>query len=148
MLALQPAGFTVGWPVKTDDWKTKPMKYLFRIIRWPLGQLVIFVDWITRPPIPEIAAERRTELDAITSTMKMYQFKQCPFCVKTRRNIRRLGLNIELRDARNDPKWNGELINEGGKYQVPCLRLVNDDGSSEWLYGSEKIISYLDQRFG
>jgi glutaredoxin len=124
------------------------MKYLFRIIRWPLGQLVIFVDWITRPPLPEIAPERRTELDAITSSMKMYQFKQCPFCVKTRRNIRRLGLNIELRDARNDPKWNSELINEGGKYQVPCLRLVSDDGSSEWMYGSEKIISYLDQRFG
>jgi glutaredoxin len=148
MHALHPAGFTVGWPLKTDDWKTKSMKYLFRIIRWPLGQLVIFIDWITRPPIPEIAAERRTELDAITSTMKMYQFKQCPFCVKTRRNIRRLGLNIELRDARNDPKWNSELINEGGKYQVPCLRLANDDGSSEWMYGSEKIINYLDQRFG
>ena len=148
MHALLPTGFTVGWPVKTNAWKTKSMKYLFRIIRWPLGQLVIFVDGITRPPIPEIAAERRTELDAITSTMKMYQFKQCPFCVKTRRNIRRLGLNIELRDARNDPKWNSELISEGGKYQVPCLRLVNDDGSSEWMYGSEKIISYLDQRFG
>jgi len=148
MHALQPAGITVGWPLKTDNRKTKSMKYLFRIIRWPLGQLVIFIDWITRPPIPEIAAERRTELDAITSTMKMYQFKQCPFCVKTRRNIRRLGLNIELRDARNDPKWNSELINEGGKYQVPCLRLVNDDGSSEWMYGSKKIINYLDQRFG
>jgi len=148
MHALQPAGITVGWPLKTDNRKTKSMKYLFRIIRWPLGQLVIFIDWITRPPIPEIAAERRTELDVITSTMKMYQFKQCPFCVKTRRNIRRLGLNIELRDARNDPKWNSELINEGGKYQVPCLRLVNDDGSSEWMYGSKKIINYLDQRFG
>ena len=148
MHALQPAGFTVGWPLKTEDWKTKSMKYLFRTIRWPLGQLVIFLDWITRPPLPDIAAERRTELDTITSTMKMYQFKQCPFCVKTRRNIRRLGLNIELRDARNDPKWNSELISEGGKYQVPCLRLVNDDGSSEWMYGSEKIISYLDQRFG
>jgi glutaredoxin len=147
--ARAPApAFSVGWPVCTDDWKTKSMKYLFRIIRWPLGQLVIFVDWITRPPIPEIAAERRAELDTITSTMKMYQFKQCPFCVKTRRNIRRLGLNIELRDARNDPKWNSELINEGGKYQVPCLRLVNDDGSNEWMYGSEKIISYLDKRFG
>jgi glutaredoxin len=115
------------------------MKYLFRVIRWPLGQLVIFVDWITRPPVPEIAAERRAELDAVTSS---------PFCVKTRRNIRRLGLNIELRDARNDPQWNSELINEGGKYQVPCLRLVKEDGSSEWMYGSESIISYLDQRFG
>ena len=124
------------------------MKYLFRLIRWPLGQLVIFVDWITRPSPPELSAARRAELDALTANMKMYQFGQCPFCVKTRRNIRRLGLNIELRDARNDPNWNRELITEGGKYQVPCLRLQNEDGSSEWMYGSQTIIEYLDQRFG
>jgi glutaredoxin len=124
------------------------MKYLFRIIRWPLGQLVIFIDWITRPSLPAISAERRAELDALTANMKMYQFAQCPFCVKTRRNIRRLGLDIELRDARNDPRWNRELIDEGGKYQVPCLRLFKEDGSSEWMYGSQTIIDYLDQRFG
>ena len=124
------------------------MKYLFRTIRWPLGQLVIFFDWISRPPIPQMSRSRRAELDGITSTMKLYQFNQCPFCVKTRRSIRRLGLNIEQRDARNDPQWHKELINEGGKYQVPCLRLVDNAGASEWLYGSDNIISYLDQRFG
>jgi glutaredoxin len=79
--------------------------------------------------------------------MKMYQFGQCPFCVRTRRNIRRLGLDIELRDARNDPRWNRELIDGGGRYQVPCLRLLNADGSSEWIYGSKTIIQYLHQRF-
>jgi len=124
------------------------MKYLFRIMRWPLGQLVIFADWITRPPLPQMSAARRSELDAITATMQLYQFRQCPFCVRTRRNMRRLGLHIELRDARNDPRWNQELISEGGKYQVPCLRLHNADGGSEWLYGSKTIIQYLDQRFG
>jgi glutaredoxin len=124
------------------------MKYLFRVIRWPLGQLVILIDWISRPPIPQIPEPRRSDLDAMTAQMKLYQFRQCPFCVRTRRNIRRLGLNIELRDARNDPRWNQELVNEGGKYQVPCLRLIEVDGNSEWLYGSKDIIRYLDQRFG
>jgi glutaredoxin len=124
------------------------MKYLFRLLRWPLGQMVIFVDWITRPPIPKFDPQKRAELDATTAGMKLYQFNQCPFCVKTRRNIRRLGLNIETRDARNDPKWNHELINDGGKYQVPCLRVAQADGSQEWMYGSKDIIHYLDQRFG
>lgn len=124
------------------------MKYVFRLIRWPLGQIIIFVDWITRPQIPVFPTEKRAELDATTSTMKLYHFKQCPFCVKTRRTIRRLGLNIEIRDARNDPQWNSELINQGGKYQVPCLRLVKSDGSMEWMYGSDNIISFLDQKFG
>jgi glutaredoxin len=124
------------------------MKYVFRLIRWPLGQIVILVDWITRPKVPVFPPAKRAELDAITADMKIYHFKQCPFCVKTRRSIRRLGLNIETRDARNDPQWNSELINEGGKYQVPCLRLSKEDGSKEWMYGSDNIIQYLDKRFG
>lgn len=124
------------------------MKYIFRLIRWPLGQIVIFADWITRPDIPQISAEKQAEFDANTSKMKLYQFNQCPFCVKTRRAIRRLGLNIETRDARNDPQWNSELVNQGGKYQVPCLRVVQEDGSIEWIYESDNIIGFLDQRFG
>ena len=124
------------------------MKYFFRLIRWPLGQIIVLIDWITRPSPADIAPEKRDELDATTSTMALYQFQLCPFCVKTRRTIHRLGLNIENRDARNDPHWNRELIDEGGKYQVPCLRIVKEDGSVEWLYESTNINRYLDQRFG
>jgi hypothetical protein len=90
------------------------MKYLFRLIRWPLGQIVIFVDWVTRPKVPAISPQKQAELDATTSSMQLYQFQMCPFCVKTRRAIRRLGLNIETRDARNDPQWSNELVNQGG----------------------------------
>jgi glutaredoxin len=124
------------------------MKYIFRLIRWPLAQLIIFIDWLTRPKAPVFAPEKQAEMDATTSNMKLYHFRQCPFCVKTRRAIHRLGLNIETRDARNDLQWNRELINEGGKYQVPCLRVFNDDGSEEWLYEADNINQYLDQRFG
>jgi glutaredoxin len=124
------------------------MKYIFRTIRWPLGQIIIFIDWVTRPKTPNYPPEKQAELDAATSSMKLYHFKQCPFCVKTRRAIHRLGLNIETRDARNDPQWNQELINQGGRYQVPCLRIVKDDGSVEWMYEANSINQYLDQRFG
>lgn len=124
------------------------MKYIFRLIRWPLGQIVIFIDWMTRPDIPLIPPQKQAELDASTADMKLYQFNQCPFCVKTRRAIRRLGLNIETRDARNDPQWTDELINQGGRYQVPCLRVVREDGSIDWIYESDDIIGFLDQRFG
>jgi glutathione S-transferase len=79
--------------------------------------------------------------------MALYQFKLCPFCVRTRRKIRRLGLNIETRDARNDPQWNAELVAEGGKYQVPCLRIADDRGNVNWLYESAAINDYLDRRF-
>ncbi len=124
------------------------MGYVFKSIRWVLGQIIIAIDWLTRPSIPNYSAEKRAELDAATASLALYQFGQCPFCVKTRRGIRRLGLNIELRDARNDPKWNTELIEQGGKYQVPCLRITDDNGGVNWLYESTAINDYLDQRFG
>ena len=124
------------------------MKYIFRLLRWPLGQIVIFLDWFSRPQPPSHSPQQQEKLDAETSGLKLYQFKQCPFCVRTRRSIRRLGLNIETRDARNDAQWKNELIDQGGRYQVPSLRIDNDDQSVEWIYEAKNIIHYLDQRFG
>jgi hypothetical protein len=40
-------------------------------------------------------------------------------------------LNIETRDARNDPRWHNELIDQGGRYQVPCLRIDKADDNIE-----------------
>ena len=123
------------------------MKIFFRLLRWPLGQIIIFLDWISGPRPPAYSAEVQQQLDAQTAQLKLYQFQQCPFCVRTRRNIRRLGLNIETRDARNDPDWHNELIEQGGRYQVPCLRIDKGNENIEWMYESKNIIQYLDQRF-
>lgn len=123
------------------------MNYIFRTIRWVLGYFIYAFDWLTRPAIPNRSVEKQSELDAVTANMALYHFKLCPFCVKTRRKVRQLGLNIETRDARNNPQWNAELIAEGGKYQVPCLRIVDDKGDVNWLYESTAINDYLDRRF-
>ena len=124
------------------------MSYIFKGIRWVLGYIIIIIDWLTKPRSPQHSAEKRAELDSATANMALYQFKRCPFCVKTRRTLRRLGLNLELRDARNDPKWNSELNEQGGKYQVPCLRVIDDKGEVNWIYESGEINNYLDRRFG
>ena len=123
------------------------MSYIFKSIRWALGQLIIFIDWITRPKPVKRSAETQKEIDQQTQNIVLYQFKQCPFCVKTRRTVRRLALQIEKRDARNDPMWNQELINDGGKYQVPCLKITAADGAVEWMYESSRINEYLTERF-
>ena len=123
------------------------MGFIFKPIRWLLGQIIIFVDWITRPKPAERSAEAQQEVDRQTQNMVLYQFQQCPFCVKTRRTIHRLALNIEKRDARNDPKWHQELISEGGKYQVPCLKITADDGTVQWMYESTNINQFLDEKF-
>ena len=123
------------------------MGYIFKPIRWFLGQIIILLDWVTRPKPVERSVDAQNEIDRQTKSIVLYQFKQCPFCVKTRRTVRRLALQIEKRDARNDPKWNQELINDGGKYQVPCLKITTDDGAVEWMYESSHINEYLNERF-
>ncbi|WP_457673441.1 glutaredoxin family protein [Thiolapillus sp.] len=117
------------------------------IIRWLLGKLILFFDWLTQPKKPAHSPERQAELDEQTRGLALYQYAACPFCVKTRRAIRRLGLNIELRDAKNNPEFRRELEQQGGKQQVPCLRIENGDGSVTWMYESGDIIDWLQQRF-
>ncbi len=123
------------------------MGFIFKPVRWALGQIIIFIDWVTRPKQVQRSEKTQKKVDQQTQSMALYQFQQCPFCVKTRRQIRRLALNIEKRDARNDAKWNQELISDGGKYQVPCLKIIANDGSVEWMYESDEINQYLDKKF-
>jgi len=123
------------------------MGFIFKPVRWLLGQIIIFIDWVTRPKPVQRSEEAQKIIDTQTDNMALYQFNQCPFCVKTRRQIHRLALNIEKRDARNDPKWNQELINDGGKYQVPCLKITDKDGSVEWMYESTEINQFLNEKF-
>jgi len=123
------------------------MGFIFKPVRWVLGQVIIFIDWLTRPKPMLRAVDTQADVDQQTQNMVLYQFKMCPFCVKTRRQIHRLALNIENRDARNDPQWNQELVNDGGKYQVPCLKITAADGSVQWMYESTEINQYLDEKF-
>ena len=117
------------------------------VIRWILGQIILVLDFLTSPKavVRETAAQQA--VDDVTSTMSMYQFKTCPFCVKVRRELKRHALHIELRDAKNDAELKAELVREGGRHKVPCLRIENADKSVEWLYESSDIIARLKSQF-
>lgn len=118
-----------------------------KFIRWILGRLILLLNALFTPKAMVRTAEAQQQIDAQTSNLKLYQYLACPFCVKTRRAIRRLGLNIETRDALHDLNYREELESEGGKQQVPCLQITHEDGSVEWLYESSEIIAYLQSRF-
>lgn len=117
---------------------------IFKLIRWPLGKLILLLDFLTRPRPPQRTAGLQQQIDQATRGLALYQFHACPFCVKTRRAMRRLGLQIETRDAQGDPHWRQQLLTEGGKLQVPCLYLPQPDGGATWLYESDAIIAFLD----
>ncbi len=121
---------------------------IWKLIRWPLGRLILLVDYLTSPKAPRRDPAEQARIDAATAGMALYQFRACPFCVKTRRAMKRLGLNIELRDARDNTQWRQQLLAEGGQIQVPCLHIpAESDRDALWMYESEDIIRYLEQRF-
>lgn len=106
-----------------------------------LWEVVTTPKGITRP------VEKQRQIDEQTSKLVLYQFKTCPFCIKVRRTIKQLSLNIETRDAQRDPQHREELKKGGGEIKVPCLKITNADSTVTWLYESDEINRYLRDRF-
>ena len=115
-------------------------------VRWLLGRLVLAINFLTQPRPIKRDPVAQAAIDARTAKMALYQFHACPFCVKVRRVMRKHALNIELRDAKNNPAFKDELISQGGKHKVPCLRIENGTNVT-WLYESNDIISFLETEF-
>jgi len=113
-----------------------------RIARKAIGAVILGVDKLTSPSTPQRSIEDQRQLDQKTDGLIIYEMRACPFCVKVRREIKRLGLNIKRIDVKNNAADMDTLVSEGGKFQVPCLRIENQQGI-EWLYESNDIISYL-----
>jgi len=117
------------------------------IIRWILGRLILLVDALTAPRGIKRPPEMQTALDQQTAHLSLYQFKACPFCVKVRRYLKQHTLRIETRDAKGDAQHREALLAGGGEIKVPCLRIEDEQGGSQWLYESSEIMRYLEQRY-
>lgn len=117
------------------------------LLRNGLGGVISLIDKATRPTPLQRTPDQQARVEQELKKLSVYQFKGCPFCVKTRRAMHLFNLPIELRDAKQSP-WRKELMENGGKLQVPCLRIDREDGTpSEWMYESSDIIRYLETRF-
>ena len=117
------------------------------LVRWILARLVLTADAMTTPKGLMRSAKAQRAVDAATEKLALYQFEACPFCVKVRRAMARQSLNIELRDACNDMAIKQELVTQGGRHKVPCLRVESPDSDDQWLYESNDIIAYLQANF-
>lgn len=123
------------------------IRYFFRFVRLLLTPIMLISEKLTTPPSISRSADEQALIDQATRNLALYQFRACPFCIKVRKEIARLGLTIETRDARQDAQHRAALAAEGGRIKVPCLRIRHDDGSEEWLYESDTINRWLRQRF-
>ena len=119
---------------------------LLKLFREGLGRIFILVSNLTLPKQIQRGPASQSEALAMCKSLSLYQFYACPFCLKVRRHIYRLNLNIQYKDAQNDPQHRQDLDQQGGNIQVPCLRIQHKDKDT-WLYESDAIIAYLDKKF-
>jgi len=123
------------------------IRYFFKIVHAIVGPVLLFMDWLTTPKGIERQTGDQQRIDEKTKNLVMYQFLTCPFCIKTRRAIKRLSLNIEKRDALKHKHSRTELLEGGGQIKVPCLQITDAEGNVEWMYESDEIIRYLQESF-
>jgi len=81
------------------------------------------------------------------SRLALYYYPTCPFCVIVLDVIESIGLALELRNIFANTEWRQELIREGGRSTVPCLRIEHDVDEPQWMYESQEIIHYLKTEF-
>ena len=122
-------------------------RYFFRFAHAIIGPVILLWDRLTTPGGLQRQPVDQQVINKTTQNMILYQFRMCPFCVRVRRQIKRLSLNIETRDALRDESSREQLLKGGGAVKVPCLRIAEEDGKEIWIYESADIIEYLEKRF-
>lgn len=119
---------------------------ILKAIRLGLGNLIVLGDYVSRPAKQQRSPEAQAAVNDAAAGLSLYQFHGCPFCVKTRRTLHKLNVPVALRDAMNNEDDRQALLTQGGRIQVPCLR-VEEAGQTTWMYDSKAIIAYLNARF-
>ena len=123
------------------------IRTFFKTLRLVIGPFILLWEKVTNPKGIVRPAEQQQQIDLQCQGLAVYQFKTCPYCIKVRRAMRGLSLNIPLRDAQHDPQHREALLQGGGQIKAPCLKITDEQGNIRWLYESDDIIQYLRQRF-
>ena len=126
----------------------KPViRAFFKTLRLLLGPVMLLKERVTQPKGVQRESAAQTTVNLQCQTLVLYQFNTCPFCIKVRQEMRRLSLPIEKRDAQHDSAHRAELLQETGATQVPCLKITDVNGQTQWLQDSTAIVTYLRARF-
>ena len=79
--------------------------------------------------------------------LALYQYPSCPYCVRVRRVIEELGIDVEMRDIIQSPQHRRDLVEARGRQTVPVLRITGPEGD-RWMPESRAIMQYLIERYG
>ena len=126
----------------------KPIiRAFFKALRLVLGPVMLLKERLTSPEGVQRDAAAQAAVDLQCQSLALYQFSTCPFCIKVRQEMRRLSLPIEKRDAQHNVANRDELLQGSGATKVPCLKIIDANGQTQWLQDSAAIVTYLRARF-
>ena len=80
-----------------------------------------------------------TMLDGQPLELVLYKSDSCFFCGFVIERIKGLNFEIPNKDIHQDPQARRELVEKGGKSQVPCLFI-----NGKPLYESQDIVHFLE----
>ena len=123
------------------------IRAFFKTLRAVLGPVMLLKENLTRPKGVVRIQAAQDKVNRQCKSLTLYQYQTCPFCIKVRQEMSRLSLNIERIDAQPEGPHRQALLKGGGQAKVPCLKITDKAGRSQWLYESDKIIAYLRERF-
>ncbi len=126
----------------------KPViRAFFKTLRLVLGPVMLLKERLTQPNGVQRDAAAQAAVNLQCQSLALYQFNTCPFCIKVRQEMRRLSLPIEKRDAQHSSAHREELLQSSGATKVPCLKITDANGQTQWLQDSTAIVTYLRARF-
>ncbi|KXJ62299.1 glutaredoxin [Alteromonas sp. KUL42] len=76
--------------------------------------------------------------------LSLYYRGSCPFCRYVSAYLKSKSIVIDSKNITDDKSAFNELVNQGGKRQVPCLR-ITDGSKTRWLYESTDIITFFEK---
>ena len=116
-------------------------------LKWIRAVLRVLILSYDRIFVPKVLIKRSpTEQMNLNSKLQdwcLYQLEACPFCVKVRRQMKRLSIEIPLKNVNRDALAQQELMEHGKIDQVPCLKYRDETGEFHWLYESSEINQFL-----
>jgi glutaredoxin len=126
----------------------KPViRAFFKTLRLVLGPVMLLKERVTQPKGVQRDPAAQAAVDLQCQSLALYQFNTCPFCIKVRQEMRRLSLPIEKRDAQHHAAQRDELLQGSGATKVPCLKITDANGHTQWLQDSTAIVGYLRSSF-
>jgi hypothetical protein len=93
-----------------------------------------------------VTLEEREKRMALFAGYTLYGFRISTYSLKARIGLKRLGLDLPMKDILESEEAYRELMAGGKRDLSPCLRIDHPGKPSEWIYHARKIVEHCEAR--